>query len=315
MEEIKREEQGPEAACTTVAAQQRGLVTLAQALTAGHSRRAIQWRLESGRWRAILPQVYAMREADDPWLQWLEAARLWTGDGIVTGRASGALWGLDGLTSAVVEIATATRKRHPGVIVHHVRGIADEDLVRHRGLLVTTPTRTLIDLSAVLDEAALARALDSALRRGLTFIPLLRCRLDSVGTKGRRGTSSLQALIEAREIGTGLTESPLEVKVERVLRRHGLDPPDRQYTLVCPDGTKVRLDFAWPEQKVGIEADGFRWHSDFERWQQDARKHNLMQEMGWKIVRATHRSLMETPDALPRQVTALLGQARMSLEA
>ncbi|MGH2699100.1 MAG: type IV toxin-antitoxin system AbiEi family antitoxin domain-containing protein [Actinomycetota bacterium] len=294
---------------------QRGLLTSAQALAAGISRGALRWRRESNRWCELLPGVYALTEAEDPWLQKLEAARLWTGDGIVVGRSSAALWGLDGIPAGSVEIATATRKRHPRVTVHHKTSFASEDLVRHRGFLVTTPTRTLIDLSAVLDEALLTGALDSALRLGLTFTPLLRSRLALLGTKGRHGTAILQNVLREREIASGQTESPLEIKVERSLRRHGLDPPERQYTVTCPDGTRVRLDFAWPEQKVGIEADGFRWHADFESWQRDARKHNLLQEMGWKIVRATDRSVRETPDALPRQVIGLLGQARLTLGA
>jgi very-short-patch-repair endonuclease len=253
-------------------------------------------------------------EADDRWAQQLAAARLWTGDGVVMGRASAALWGFEGFAPGILEIASSTRKRHHRVIVHHHANLAPEDLIRHRGLLVTTPTRTLIDLSAVVDEALLTRALDSAMRRGLTFLPLLRSRLLSLGTQGRPGMGALQRLMVDRERASGHTESPLEVNVERNLRNYGLDPPARQYTVTCRDGTKVRLDFAWPEQQVGIEADGFRWHTDFEQWQRDANKHNLLQEMGWKIVRATDRSVRETPDALPRQIMALLGQGHLLLK-
>jgi len=305
---------GPGVRCTNIASGQRGLVTLHQARAAGVSRRGLQWRLKTGRWIKILPGVFAADESDDPWLQSLEAARLWTGDAIVMGVAAAGLWGLDGIAPGAVEIRTETRKRHPDIVVHHDMSFADEDLIRHRGFPVTAPTRTLIDISGVVGETVLAQALDSALRRGLTFIPLIRSRLDAIGTKGRRGTKTLQKLLADRELGSGLTESPLEVKVEGVLRRAGLDPPERQFTITGPDGTKVRLDFAWPEQKVGIEADGFRWHTDFERWQHDAHKHNLLQEMDWRIVRATHRSLRDSPEALPRQVGALLGQTTLSLQ-
>ncbi|MGH2778287.1 MAG: endonuclease domain-containing protein [Actinomycetota bacterium] len=161
----------------------------------------------------------------------------------------------------------------------------------------------------------MARAFDSALRDGLTFIPLMQKRLGAIETRGRRGVAMMRQLLLQREIGAGLTESPLEARVERALIRRGLEPPRRQHTVTCPDGTRLRIDFAWPAQKVGIEADGFRWHSDFEQWQRDARKHNLLQEMGWKMVRATDRSLCQDPDALPRQVAGLLGHVRLPLEA
>lgn len=305
----------PHEACLLKAGSQRGLITAAQAIAAGLTRRAIQWRLDSKRWQAALPGVYVITEARDPWLQELEAMRLWTGDAVITGRSSGALWSFAGLPRGVLEIATSSRKRHPRVIVHHRMSYASEDLVRHRGLLVTTPTRTLIDLGGILDEEVLAGAFDSALREGLTFIPLMRKRLEEIDTRGRRGVARIRKLLHEREVAAGLTESPLEVRVERALRRHGLEPPQRQYCITCPDGTRFRIDFAWPEQKVGIEADGFRWHSDFNQWQRDARRHNLLQEMGWRIVRATDRSLRQDPDALPRQVAGLLGHVRLPLEA
>ena len=304
----------PDERCLLIATRQRGLVTLAQARDAGVSRRGLQWRLKSGRWLKVLPGVFVVADSDDPWLQSLEAARLWTADAVIMGLAAAGLWGLNGIGQGAVEIGTHTRKRNPDIVVHHDMSFADEDLIRQRGLLTTTPTRTLIDISGVVTESQLVQTLDSALRRGLTFIPLIRSRLDAIGTKGRSGTGTLQKLLADRELGSGLTESPLEVKVERVLRRAGLDPPERQFTITGPDGTKVRLDFAWPEQKVGIEADGFRWHTDFERWQTDAHKHNLLQELDWRIVRATHRSLRDSPDALPRQVGALLGQTTLALQ-
>lgn len=184
----------PDEVCQRIAASQRGLISLSQALAAGISRRQVRWRLDSERWGRVLPGVYTVSGSDDPWLQMLEAARLWTGDAIVTGISSGALWGFDGIAPEVVEITTATRKRHPEIIVHHNAGYDAEDLIRHRGLPTTTPTRTLIDISGVVTEAQLALALDSALRRGLTFTPLIRTRLEALGTKGRRGMVTPQDL-------------------------------------------------------------------------------------------------------------------------
>ena len=311
---MERECRCPDDESKQIAATQHGLITLNQALDAGFTRRQIRWRLDSGQWKRMLPGIMAIAPPDDVWLQGLTAASLWTGDAVIVGLASAGLWQLEGIALGVIEIATATRKRHVDVIVHHGANFSHEDLIRHRGLLTTTPTRTLIDISGVVPEIALAQALDSALRRGLTFLPLMRTRLEAMGTQGRPGTGILQNLLTDRERAAGLAESPLEIKVEQVLRRHRLDPPERQYTVTCLDGTRVRLDFAWPEQRVGIEADGYRWHSDFEQWQRDARKHNLLQEMNWRIVRATDRSLRESPDALPRQVAALLGQGRRALE-
>src|SRR5665809_16614 len=129
---MRREQVCPDDVCRPIAASQRGLITLSQALAAGISRRQVRWRLDSGRWGRVLPGVYAVSGSNDPWLQMLEAARLWTGDAIVTGISSAALWGFDAIATETVEITTRTRKRHPEIVVHYNTGYDTEDLIRHR---------------------------------------------------------------------------------------------------------------------------------------------------------------------------------------
>ncbi|MGH2775022.1 MAG: type IV toxin-antitoxin system AbiEi family antitoxin domain-containing protein, partial [Actinomycetota bacterium] len=146
---MDRECRRPDEVSQRVAATQHGLITLNQALEAGFTRRQIRWRLDSGQWTKVLPGVLAIAPPIDVWLQGLMAAGLWTGDAVIVGLASAGLWQLEGIAPGVIEIATATRKRHAAVIVHHGASFPHEDLIRHRGLLVTTPTRTLIDISGV----------------------------------------------------------------------------------------------------------------------------------------------------------------------
>ena len=86
------------------------------------------------------------------------------GEGAVLGHvAAGAHWGILP-RSAVTEVivpTTAGRTRRDGILVHRQRLPAAHTTV-HRGIPVTTPIRTLLDLAAVLPTTALAKAFEEA---------------------------------------------------------------------------------------------------------------------------------------------------------
>jgi len=54
-----------------------------------------------------------------------------------------------------------------GVVVHRVPSLHPDDVTTVRGISVTTPARTLIDLAEVLDKTALRQAFTQARARGL----------------------------------------------------------------------------------------------------------------------------------------------------
>ena len=125
--------------CTMLAAEQHGCISFEQALRCGLSADAVFRRARSGRWRRILPSVYAVTGAPATWEQRLMAAVLWAGEGTAIARASAAaLWKLPGFGPGRVEIYHATSKRsRSGVIVHRVR-LDPRDATHLRGRPVTT---------------------------------------------------------------------------------------------------------------------------------------------------------------------------------
>ena len=58
---------------------------------------------------------------------------------------------------------------------------------------------------------------------------------------------------------------------------------------------KFRLDFAWPEAKIGIEFDGVMMrtvgHNSLAGILRDSEKSNLAQALGWRIFRANAKSV------------------------
>jgi very-short-patch-repair endonuclease len=96
----------------------------------------------------------------------------------------------------------------------------------------------------------------------------------------------LGALLE--NIPSKRTESALEVKVWRLLTRPGMRAPTRQYDVHDPQGRFVaRVDFAYPEVRVAVEADGHKFHAGKKAWARDLARTNALIRLGWIVYRVT----------------------------
>src|SRR5206468_311199 len=108
---------------------------------------------------------------------------------------------------------------------------------------------------------ALELTLDHALlRHRVTRDALVAC-LGRIGP-GRRGVSRLRALLDARPDGAARMESPLELELHRLLERERIAGWLPNHRLRLADGRSVRLDVAFVEATLAVEADGgYRWHA------------------------------------------------------
>src|SRR5439155_25104366 len=104
------------------------------------------------------------------------AAVLGSGGGVASHRAAGGLWRLPGVPADVVEVTiTGTRRpRLSDVVVHRTDRLDRQDVATQRNILVTSPARTLLDLGAVLPEAAVEEAIEVAVAKGLVTIARLQ---------------------------------------------------------------------------------------------------------------------------------------------
>jgi very-short-patch-repair endonuclease len=153
-----------------------------------------------------------------------------------------------------------------------------------RAIPLTSPERTLLDLGAVAPRRVEA-AMEDALLRGLVTLGSLRRLLERVGEHGRDGSGVLRSLVAERHPGAAPTESRLEDAILRILRAHGLPEPVRQHPVALPAGREARIDLAYPDVKVGIEADGRIWHSGREDFARDRARANQLAGLGWTLLR------------------------------
>jgi hypothetical protein len=118
------------------------------------------------------------------------------------------------------------RRRQPAIDCHRIVLAADEITVE-RGIPVTNPARTLLDLAEILTPQQLERAVHEAEYRRLTS-PL---SLDALLTRhrGRRGTAALKAIVDRKNLGATITKSELEVRFLALLDAHRLPRPQTNH--------------------------------------------------------------------------------------
>ena len=282
----------PHARLASIAAAQHGLVTADQAAQAGLGADQIRWLTRSGRWIAVRPRVYALCGAPPTAAQALAAAVLAAGPRAWASHASaGVLWEMRGVEAETIEVVAPLDRKVglAGVRAHRSGALFTRDLTVLRRIPVTSPERTLVDLSGRLSDGALARILDDGLRRRVIRLEGLRsCVGRLAGSPGRR-SSAIQALLAERLPGYDPGDSDLETRTLRLIVANGFPPPVQQYRLRI-GGRTIFLDLAHPPVRLAMELDGYEHHRTRTAFDDDRARGNLIVAAGWTLVRFTSRT-------------------------
>ena len=243
--------QGPEAAVTAVlalAARQFGLISRRQWLDGGLSDRQLDHAIKPGALHVLHPGVYVIPGSHPCFERDVLAACLATG-GVASHRCAAYLWKFRKFERPVVEVLVASGHAPslPSVKVRRTRRLVPGEST-HLGVLpITTRGRTLLDVVSVAPWLV-EGALDGALHRRRLSLRSMERVLERAG-EHHPGRRVLAPLVEARVAGRRPTESELEDDLLSVIRRFGLPEPVPQYPY-----RGRRIDFAYPELVLGIEA-------------------------------------------------------------
>lgn len=297
-----------------LAAGQHGLLSRAQAIGLGVTRNEIAWRLEAGRWELLFPKVYRLVGTPRTWRQLASAACLhWGAGSVISHRAAARLGALDRFKNARVEVSVnrkRNRSRSSKVRIHWLaEPIPEEDVTTIDGIPVTKPARTVLDLASTEPERTVERCLDDALRRRLVSLSFLEGWLADPRRARHRGAAVLRRLVEVRAT-RGVTESPLEARALTLLREAGLPIPMLQYVVEEQGRFVARLDLAYPEKRVALEIDGFRFHDTRESFDAERARGNELQAIGWKVLRITSQHLEQSPEEVAEWVRRALDDAQ-----
>jgi hypothetical protein len=288
------------------ALRQHGVYTRAPARAAGATPAMIRHRVASGRWGRLCAGVYRVSGSPATWDQKLFAAWLAAGEGAVVSHHSAAMqWELPGARPLLeITVPHGRRVSVPRIRLHRLSKLDTVDRVERGGLLVTTPARTVIDMCSQLGLDDMQRLLDHVFTRRMTTPEYLRRRCAALGRRGRSSIVRLEAMLDKRPGTRGAPESEFERRVLDVLREIGCPPPVLQYEVDLPDGRRVRLDFAWPDRTLAIEADSYVHHAGLADWSADHVRNAALIAMGWRILPVTWTMLTEQSEWLRELVAS-----------
>ena len=281
-----------------IAARQHGNLTLAQLRALGLSRREIHVRCEAGwlipRHTRVFALGYVPKQRESAW----HAGVLALGNGAVLSHtAAAALWRMlrGGAVTEVTVPTTAGRPKRDGILVHR-QPLPDSHVTTHRGIPVTTPIRTLLDLAAVSSLNVLFRAFEQA--QVHLHMPPAPLAAEVIARPRRRGNAKLRRVL-AGSVDPAAVRSVLELRFLRMCAVHGIPRPQ----------VNVRIgiwtpDFLWPDRRLVVETDGYDFHRTAAARRRDACKDEAMRGLGLTVVRLTWSDVVERPSATAERIRA-----------
>jgi very-short-patch-repair endonuclease len=267
-------------------------------LAAGITPAEIRWRRRTGLLLPVHRGVYRVGHRAPTLEAHYLAAVLACGDGaLLSGLAAAYLLGLVKGAAPQAEVTCVRRHLVRGVVTRRSRRPVRPIVCR--GVPVTPVARTLVDIAAALDQASLARACHEA------------------GVKYRTTPAEVEAELTARTNVTGavrlravllgdvqVTLSRLEQRFLSLLRAEELPLP-----MTNRQAGGRRVDCRWPEHRLTVELDSYRYHASRHAWEQDRRREREAYARGDEFRRYTYDDVFNHPRLMLAELRALLTPA------
>ena len=271
---------------TAIQRRQHGLITVDQAIGAGMTYEQIRGLCQRGIWAAERDGVYAPAGAPPTAGRAILAAVLATeGPAWASHETAGWLWPLKRIDQPdKIELLRPLghHARLQGVVGHRSGALFSADLTTIRRIPVTTPERTVVELSGRLSALDLGRLVDDAIRRRLLTLDRLRRCTARLDTAPGRRLSVVREVLAERLPGYDPGDSDLETRVLRTIVGAGLPPPVQQHR-VRVKGKTFKLDLAYPDCRAGFEVDSWAYHRFRSPFNDDRTRRNMLELAGWSM--------------------------------
>jgi hypothetical protein len=280
-----------------IATARHGVVTRRALLEAGVSAEAIKRRVLSGVLLTEFPGVYRVgHRAPSTAARYMAAVEACGPRALLCARAAAYLHGLIRGPAPPPEVMAPTQRRIEGILTCRSRRMDPRDATSVSGIPVTTVARTLVDLAPILEAGPLARACHEAgVLHGTT-----PAHVDAVLQRWstRPGAGRLRAVLHG---DVHVTLSTLERRFLRVLRAQRLPLPQTNRV-----ASGRRVDCRWPEQRLTVELDSYRYHGSRHAWEQDRRREREARARGDEFRRYTYGDVLEDPRYMLDELRVLL---------
>ncbi len=282
-----------------LAARQFGYITREQLYALGLPRRAIECRIRVGRLIPVYRGVYAVGYVNRTPVARSAAAVLACGERAALSHASAAsLWGFNRHWDMPFEVTAPSMRLREGITVHRSRTLARRDITKQLGIRVTSPARTILENAPRLAGKRLSRFVNDALRTPYLHVPDLADVLNR--NPSHPGAKPLRRFVE-----DPATNSPLEDDFVEFARRYGLPTPVTNTYLLG-----YEIDVFYPRERVIVEVDSHRFHSDRDSFERDRRRDVVMLEAGIVTVRITDERMKQEPEEEAGRLLAILAARR-----
>jgi putative AbiEi antitoxin of type IV toxin-antitoxin system len=273
-------------AIAAVAAKQRGNITTQQLLGLGLDDPAIRYRVNVGRLHRVFRGVYSVGRPPGSPEDWASAAVLACGAGAALSHASAmALWGYWRHWDRPYEVTVVGDRRTRGIRVRRSTTLRRHDVTRQLGIRVTTPARTIFDISPRQTDKAFKRTVNNALHSPwMTAGHLVDAVALHPNLSGARRAAKLIGLP-----GTP-TRSGWEDDFPAFCRRYGLPTP----VMGAPLHGYV-VDALFVAERVIVELDSKEFHLDAIAFETDRERDAEMLVHGLVTVRVTWERLEQRP--------------------
>jgi very-short-patch-repair endonuclease len=281
------------------AASQHGVVTRQQLRESGVSHGAVVHLAASGRLEAIAESVFVVVGSPATWRRLAFAAVAEAkGRGVLSHHAAAALWALPGFAPMSVHVLAPRGAIDPRTLhlarLHTTRRLPAHHVVELDGIRVTSPVRTVFDLSGVLPLGRLARLLDDAWGLKLVKADSLYDTLEELRGRGRGRVAWMRMLIEERGRAYAAPESGLERRFRRLLANDGQPPMEYQVDL-GGESWIARVDAVDRQARLVVQIDSDRFHLSFLDRRHDEQQDAALRALGWTVIRITESDLSRRP--------------------
>lgn len=285
----------------TVSAEQGGVITRRQLRSLGLSDSTIRRRVVSGEWFRVIRGVYRVYPARDE-LDTLRSAVAALPNATVSHMSAARIHQLPTPEGPpTVSVHSQTTHTFPGVRVIRCHDLRTPHVGRVSALPVTTVPRTVMDLAGVISRALLQRIVDDAVSRRLVTLPEIRTVLNDVARQGKPGVTSMRWVLD-RKTDAPIPPSVFEARFHEALRDGGIDGFEVEFPI--PWDRKRRFDIAFVQERVAIELDSRRWHTQIDAFETDRQRDRECVVHGWTMLRFTWSDLNADRSDLLRTINA-----------
>jgi hypothetical protein len=253
------------------------------------SRNALRKRIDEGLLLPLHPGVFALASATLDMKALSMAATLYAGEGSATShRTACRLRGIEGIRPSPIDVASTKALRpQDRLLIHRPKRLPAWQIEPLHGIPTTIVPRSLLDLCAIGKPWECSDALDSALRQGICDIPTLLHMIEVESKPGRTGIRLFRTLVWERDEQKAPPQSVLAARFLRWLRSEGFPEPEVEYRVHLPGGVVKDLDFAYPNNVLGFQVDGYRHHAGRFAHDDDREGDWRFIAIGWRIMRIT----------------------------